>query len=658
MLLTLLKPSASGAVDPYFSSVSLLLKNTLADSSTYAHTVSASGGAAVTTSDVKYGAGALNFPASSNVTVASNAAFGLGTGDFTIESWVKIDAWSFTFADFAAIFNIGNYVTGLQVRLQPYSIQYYSGGDGFLAATDLIPTGQWIHFAITRQSGTVRFWRDGVQQGSNYTSTSSIAAGQVMLGMAADNVNEYLDGKLDDVRITSGVARYSTTFTPPTEELWSPSGGAVTLTPTRVDNAQVFYSPTVSISGAGVNLLPTRLDNTQTFYAATVAPGTVTLTPTRYDNSSVFYTAALSQGAVALTPGLYSNTQTFFAATIATGTVTLSPARYDGAQTFYAASLSTGPVTLLPVRLDNSNTIYAASLSFGGVALTAARYDNTQAFYAATLTKGPVTLSPGLVSNSSSIYSPSVSVGPVTLTAARYDNTQAFYAASLAPGPVNLSPARLDNTSTIYSATLVAGPAQLSAARYDNVSTVIAPAITVGPVSLQPGLLVNASSFFSAVALPTYALGAPLTTNNAQFFSVTVTPGTVTLTPALATNAQSFYAPTVTKDSYTITLAQANLLYQVYLLHGLAPGVPLTVSQTQRVAGGIEQAITESGGSVTISTVSATTSPTMEVSDMITELAALHGLTADLVVTGTQRTAGSIVQTISTSGTTTTVTRQ
>ena len=45
-------------------------------------------------------------------------------------------------------------------------------------------------------------------------------------------------------------------------------------------------------------------------------------------------------------------------------------------------------------------------------------------------------------------------------------------------------------------------------------------------------------------------------------------------------------------------------------------------------------------------------------SDMITELAALHGLTADLVVTGTQRTAGSIVQTISTSGTTTTVTRQ
>ena len=695
---------AAGAVDANFSSVSLLLKNTLTDSSNYAHTVAASGGAAVTTADVKYGAGAFNFPASSNLTVPSNAAFALGTGDFTIESWVKIDAWSFTFADFAALINIGNYVTGLQVRLQPESIQFYSGADGFLAGTAPFVLGQWVHLAFTRQSGTVRFWRDGVQQGSNYTSTSSISAGQVMLGMAADNASEYLVGKLDDVRFTTGVARYSATFTPPTVELWSSAAGTVTLTPARVNGVQVFYSPTVT--AAGVNLLPTRLDNAQTFFTATIATGAVNLAPSRVTNTSVVYPPALAVGAVTLSPTRLDNTAAFYAATVAQtgplqtlsptrldnasalyaptvstggvvltaplltntsvfygpavtpGAVSLQPTRYDGAQTFYAATLAVGPVSLLPARLDNSNTIYAAALSLGVVTLTASRYDNLSTFFAATLTKGPVTLTPGLVSNSSTVYSPAVSVGPVTLTAARYDNAQTFYSSSITTGSISLTATRLDNAQTFYSATLVAGPAQLSPTRIDNVSSVFAPAVSVGTTLLQPGLLTNANTFYAAAVIPVTQLTAPLITNSPQFFAVTVTPGTVTLAPALATNTQSFYAPAVAKDSFTISLAQANLLYQVYLLHGLAPGVPLTVSQTQRMAGGITQAITESGGSVTITTVSATTSPTVEAGDMITELAALHGLTTALVVNGTQRTAGSVAQSITTSGTTTTVTRQ
>jgi hypothetical protein len=61
---------------------------------------------------------------------------------------------------------------------------------------------------------------------------------------------------------------------------------------------------------------------------------------------------------------------------------------------------------------------------------------------------------------------------------------------------------------------------------------------------------------------------------------------------------------------------------------------------------------------VTISTVSAVTSPTLKASDMIQALAALHGIGVDLVVTASQRTAGALVQAISTSGATTTVARQ
>ena len=43
---------------------------------------------------------------------------------------------------------------------------------------------------------------------------------------------------------------------------------------------------------------------------------------------------------------------------------------------------------------------------------------------------------------------------------------------------------------------------------------------------------------------------------------------------------------------------------------------------------------------------------------MLEELAALHGLTTQVVVTPTSRTAGSIVQAFTTTGKTTVVTRQ
>ena len=200
---------------------------------------------------------------------------------------------------------------------------------------------------------------------------------------------------------------------------------------------------------------------------------------------------------------------------------------------------------------------------------------------------------------------------------------------------VGLLPVRLDNAQTFYAATLAPGPVALGPARLDNASALFLP--TVEPVA---------------------QLSATLVSNSAQFFTATVAPGAVTLAPALVSNSAQFYEATAGQAAYTITLAQANLLYQVYLLHGLAPGVPLTVSQTQRLAGGIEQAITEAGGSVTISTVVAATSPLLEVGDMIAELAALHGIGADLVVSATQRSAGGIVQLISTSGSTTTVARQ
>lgn len=107
---------------------------------------------------------------------------------------------------------------------------------------------------------------------------------------------------------------------------------------------------------------------------------------------------------------------------------------------------------------------------------------------------------------------------------------------------------------------------------------------------------------------------------------------------------------------YTITFAQAQLLSQIYLLHGL--GSPLSVAPTSRAVAGLSQEITSLSGTVTIKTLTQESAVTTPVGTMLEELAALHGITVDLVVTPTSRAAGSISQIFTTVGSQTTVTRQ
>lgn len=77
----------------------------------------------------------------------------------------------------------------------------------------------WYHVAISRSGDNLRFFVDGTQQGS----TQSIAGvtlydSDQALQVGAENTTHFLDGYLDEVRISKGVARWSGNFTLPVEE--------------------------------------------------------------------------------------------------------------------------------------------------------------------------------------------------------------------------------------------------------------------------------------------------------------------------------------------------------------------------------------------------------------------------------------------------------
>lgn len=198
--------------DSSFANVSVLLHMegaaTTTDSSPSPKTVTINPGAALSSSGAKFGAKGLQ-PSSGGASVASHADFAL-PGDFTFECWFYVI--SFT-PSMASLFNIGSYSSGALFRVRSSIIELYiNGANNNVSAT--VTTGAWHHVAWSRSSGTVRVFLDGALAGS-YTSSGSIPAGNLLVGVSQHSGGEYLNGYIDELRLTKGVARYTAAFTPP-----------------------------------------------------------------------------------------------------------------------------------------------------------------------------------------------------------------------------------------------------------------------------------------------------------------------------------------------------------------------------------------------------------------------------------------------------------
>lgn len=449
------------------------------------------------------------------------------------------------------------------------------------------------------------------------------------------------------------------------------STAAPTITATAAGTVTNVRGPGVFLrlreAPVAQDLTPDLYTNTQTFYSPHVSFEQF-LTPALFTNDQTFYSPDVTQPANTqdLTPDLYTNGQTFYSPTVA-ASYELTPARYDNAQTFYAPTVTTS-VTLAPDLYTNGQTFYQPTVA-ATYALLPDLYSNAQTFYSPTVAAA-YDLAPALYTNAQTFYAPSVvqAGGPQTLLPDLYTNGQTFYSATVAPGAVTLSPALYTNNQTFYQPAVTTSY-ELTPARYDNDQTFYPATVSqIGVQTLAPDLVTNTSTFFAATVTATYTLApqdyvdngyvdpnyiGPNTGSTAAFFSPSVS---LTIKPALVTNTSTFFSPTVELQAYVITKAQALELYKVWLLHGL--GSPLAVGATTRTAGAVEQTVSQSGSTVTVSTTGAPTTVVGNPGTMIEELAALHGLTADLVTTPTSRTAGSISQSFATSGATTTVTRQ
>jgi hypothetical protein len=101
------------------------------------------------------------------------------------------------------------------------TLWYWTNGGERIRSANILAAQTWTHIAICRASGSTRLFVNGVQTGStyadtnNYGSTAPLAVGTYWSGGTPVGVTTF-NGYMNDVRITKGLARYTTTFTPPT----------------------------------------------------------------------------------------------------------------------------------------------------------------------------------------------------------------------------------------------------------------------------------------------------------------------------------------------------------------------------------------------------------------------------------------------------------
>ena len=74
-------------------------------------------------------------------------------------------------------------------------------------------TGTWYHVAATRVGTQITLWKDGANVASGTASTTYGGLDLYVGGSIGDAV--YMNGNIDDFRITNGYARYTTPFAPP-----------------------------------------------------------------------------------------------------------------------------------------------------------------------------------------------------------------------------------------------------------------------------------------------------------------------------------------------------------------------------------------------------------------------------------------------------------
>ena len=252
------------------------------DSSEYTKTITAVGGVEISSTQSKFGGASAAFDGTTGyLSVPASPDFNFGTADFTIELW----AWRANFPTaYAHFFSVGNQ-EDFTFKHWGATLYVYSTASGSLCfIADVFPPEVMCHLALVRTGNVFKVYVNGVQKATS-SYAGAMGSGSLTVSIGRGSIEgvafEYFRGYIDDLRITKGVARYTSDFTPPVSAFSATVEGTIVplvraAPPARALVAASAVVPTFSTRNAGrvATARDTEYGGPGTIYGTTKTNGT------------------------------------------------------------------------------------------------------------------------------------------------------------------------------------------------------------------------------------------------------------------------------------------------------------------------------------------------------------------------------------------------
>jgi len=188
------------------------------------HTLTAVGDAKISTAQGKFGQSLLLDGNGDYVTVPASSDFVFGTGNFTVDLWVRT---AVNEDRYSIVTNRAGAPSNNHWSLHVYSDVgrpvFHTGLTALLLSSTALTQNTWQHLAVVRNSGTTKMYLDGNEVASALDSFDYSQQNQVNIGHDANftaysdlGATPYFNGHIDELRVSKGIARWTANFTPPT----------------------------------------------------------------------------------------------------------------------------------------------------------------------------------------------------------------------------------------------------------------------------------------------------------------------------------------------------------------------------------------------------------------------------------------------------------
>lgn len=222
------------------------------------------GDAQLDTAQKKWTASGLFDGNSDYISTPDHADFNMGAGDFTVDMWLRTATIGATQS--IAMVQMGGVYSWLNLQRNTADLKFYMSANG--AAWDIVNgttigvlvADTWYHVAIARSANDLYYFLNGTKIGTiDVTGVTFMdATGDLYVG--ASGTDQWWNGWIEELRISKGIARWTSDFTPPTLE-YTP---ATAYYPPYLTDTDATVAPSIN------HMFPPVLADTDTLFIPSI----------------------------------------------------------------------------------------------------------------------------------------------------------------------------------------------------------------------------------------------------------------------------------------------------------------------------------------------------------------------------------------------------